>query len=117
MMEGSALLQSEHNRDISVPQLHYGQSYLQKYRCSYCARMFQKAKHLKQHMHIHTGERPHVCKFCSKAFTQLGNLQRHIRIHTGEKPFKCDFCDYRASQSDSLKMHVFAKHKNHYNLM
>lgn len=116
MMESSSDLPSKHAGYVSLLQLPSEQKLQQKYNCLYCARIFSTLKLLKQHIRIHTGEKPYVCRICLKPFTQFGNLRRHIRIHTGEKPFKCDLCDYRASQSDSLKSHIFTKHKSHFRL-
>ncbi|XP_018320260.1 zinc finger protein OZF-like isoform X2 [Agrilus planipennis] len=59
--------------------------------CLVCNKTFTKSK-LKQHMRIHTKEKPYQCKKCFKRFSMVWNLNRHMMGHTGEKPFICDIC-------------------------
>ncbi|XP_051990862.1 gastrula zinc finger protein XlCGF49.1-like [Xyrauchen texanus] len=74
--------------------------------CPQCGRSFTQQHHLKDHMRIHTRERPFTCPQCGKSFTQQGQLKRHVRIHTGEKPFTCPQCGKSFTQAQSLKIHV-----------
>ena len=50
-----------------------------KYKCEHCAKGFSTNQALKNHVDIHTGERPYICKFSGKTFTSIGNQQMHAR--------------------------------------
>lgn len=80
--------------------------------CSWCPKKFVTTGHLKQHIRIHTGDRPFKCSWCAKAFAQCGDLKRHERIHTGEKPFSCRECGKAFAQCGNLKKHERIHTKN-----
>ncbi|XP_076337953.1 uncharacterized protein LOC143240044 isoform X3 [Tachypleus tridentatus] len=49
------------------------------------------------------------CPECGKAFKFKHHLKEHIRIHSGEKPFACPNCDKRFSHSGSYSSHMTSK--------
>ena len=65
---------------------------------------------IKDHMNIHTGQKPYACEFanCSKSFNN--SLMRHTNRHKGIT-FDCDLCVYKAPQKDSLFKHKKAIHE------
>lgn len=47
------------------------------FECVYCDKRFKSKNNLRQHVRIHTGERPYVCNICAESFIQMSSLQHH----------------------------------------
>ena len=52
-----------------------------QHECDVCDKAFRDSSTLKDHMRIHTNERPYECDVCDKAFRESGQLKRHKRAH------------------------------------
>ncbi|KAL1458659.1 hypothetical protein WDU94_008790 [Cyamophila willieti] len=48
----------------------------------------------------------YMCVACDYNSYSIGNMKQHLRIHTGEKPFQCNSCSYQCAQSGSLTRHM-----------
>ena len=82
-----------------------------KYICPYCQKKVSHPSVLKDHVRIHTKEKPFSCKLCSKKFNLFSNLKRHVNtVHLGKRPHKCPHCPRRFGRSGNLKQHIKRRH-------
>ena len=52
-------------------------------------------------------QRPYVCNICpDKGFAGLKPYREHMNVHSGEKPNKCKFCDARFSHTSNMYAHL-----------
>ena len=78
--------------------------------CDICNKAFVNIYRLQRHMLTHTsGNRKFKCSECGKAFKYKHHLKEHLRIHSGEKPYECPTCLKRFSHSGSYSSHISSK--------
>ncbi|KAM4617248.1 zinc finger protein 408 [Discoglossus pictus] len=86
--------------------VHSGGNSRPPLQCTVCDKELANSCSLRNHMRLHTGERPYTCPHCGKDFRHKGNLRIHLRLHTGEKPYKCQYCGDAFPQQPELKRHL-----------
>ncbi|XP_066299731.1 zinc finger E-box-binding homeobox 2-like isoform X1 [Branchiostoma lanceolatum] len=78
--------------------------------CERCNKAFVNIYRLQRHMLTHSsGNRKFKCHECGKAFKYKHHLKEHLRIHSGEKPYECPNCHKRFSHSGSYSSHISSK--------
>ena len=54
---------------------------IDKLTCHLCLKKFKKGYNLRQHLMIHSNEKPFHCDICGKNFVQKSQLNRHLTSH------------------------------------
>jgi uncharacterized Zn-finger protein len=68
-----------------------------------CTRVYLGRKNLQKHLDLaHSTDSQNVCEICNKHLSSKQNLKEHMFIHSGEKPFVCDQCGASYRQLSQL---------------
>ncbi|KAJ1480449.1 hypothetical protein T484DRAFT_2797083 [Baffinella frigidus] len=75
--------------------------------CEHCAKRFNSASALAQHVRVHTNEKPFACTrpACGKCFSQEANLRVHVDWHNGVK-HPCATCPLVFDNRSNLLKHL-----------
>lgn len=83
---------------------------LKQAECHICGQLFAHKHSLREHMLMHTGERPHKCETCGKDFKSKQALRTHTSSHTGIYPYNCTICNHGCRQRNRLITHLKTAH-------
>ena len=67
---------------------------------------FIDGRKFKEHLRIHSGDKPYPCNRCPKAFSDCGNLKKHVIIHSGQRPYSCNQCP-KAFNEREVQRHIW----------
>lgn len=71
-----------------------------------CSKIYSSFVNLKRHMDcIHLRLKDFTCTVCGKRLSSKQNYREHLYIHTGEKPFYCVRCGLSFRQGSQLSQH------------
>ena len=62
--------------------------YDKRFKCTTCGKSFNENARLKDHINVHTGNKPYKCKFCNACFASSGTHAMHQRSHLGHRRTK-----------------------------
>ncbi|KAJ8388880.1 hypothetical protein AAFF_G00126360 [Aldrovandia affinis] len=78
--------------------------------CRVCGLTLPSALQLREHMHLHSGARPHRCAECGKQFCHLTNYRAHLRSHAQAPTVRCRICEASFESEESLAHHLENSH-------
>ena len=80
-----------------------------------CQKSYVNSSILKRHIQaFHNDEKRFKCDTCGKCLASRQNLKEHIYIHSGEKPYKCPYqgCSATFRQGTHLSAHKKIRHED-----
>ncbi|XP_071539602.1 uncharacterized protein [Panulirus ornatus] len=80
-----------------------------KFSCTKCDFLGNSRKQLKDHEKSHANVLLQ-CELCDHVSTSATGLRQHMLIHSQEKPFQCRYCSFTCKTTGNLRYHVRNKH-------
>lgn len=80
-----------------------------KFSCTKCDFLGNSRKQLKDHEKSHANVLLQ-CERCDHISTSCTGLRQHMLIHSQEKPFQCRYCSFTCKTTGNLRYHVRNKH-------
>jgi len=74
--------------------------------CSICKQLFHTLQALTMHKKSHDPHKvEHSCPLCGKTYSKRCELKEHLYMHTGERPYQCDQCEWTFTSNSRLTRH------------
>ena len=83
-----------------------------KFTCAVCGGSFNNKTVYRDHVNMHTGNRPYQCGVCSKAFKQISTYSRHMNLHRSGGRFQCTVCGESFTRQRLLDAHTSSRHSD-----
>ena len=101
----TSFLRENSNKPDEVITEKFSKSGKARPTCEICFEVCSNFTSLKNHMISKHGTelRSFKCEECGKAFRYKHHLKEHLRIHSGEKPYQCSTCKRCFSHSGSYR--------------
>lgn len=93
---------------------HFKANHTEDHKCEHCGKSLSTEQGLKEHVALHTGEKPYPCTVCDKAFRRAKSLRQHVKIHDDSKKMSCTACGKLFVDKAKLKNHVKSRHPDVY---
>lgn len=81
--------------------------------CEHCPYKAPTKLRLKEHIRLHTGERPFTCEKCGLTFRRQAIWRKHQAQHM-EKKFQCQLCPLKFYHRENLADHMNNVHERKY---
>ena len=62
-------------------------TFVDRYKCNVCEKVFRDSGQLKRHVTTHDTEGKFECDVCGKKLKSKQSLEDHLNVHQGKKPY------------------------------
>ncbi|XP_046675144.1 zinc finger protein 37-like isoform X2 [Homalodisca vitripennis] len=94
------------HQEMSEEELLLHEERLKSLTCEFCGRVLSTKATLREHIMIHTGEKPHQCLLCGKSFRHKANLVVHVNGHAVVSTYKCKKCNKAFTKKMDFEKHL-----------
>ncbi|KAA0203154.1 hypothetical protein HAZT_HAZT004377 [Hyalella azteca] len=84
---------------------------MKEFVCTECPRSFYRRIHFRDHMRMHTRERPYSCEVCHKRFIWRDSVKKHMETHITAAKYSCRLCGKWFRWLQGIRQHLQQQHK------